>query len=184
MIAIRDISPSGRILRFIDDELVPLSSGQISFIRLAAQLSLFIENGSLVLLDEPETHLHPDLLTDTVAVLDKVLELSGSIAIAATHSAYLVREVPSSQVHIIKTTKTNRVEVVQPRLKTFGADVGTISQFVFGDAIVNRLVDSLENALDAEDPASTREWLESIKAELSTEAMMHLIRELDLRQRG
>lgn len=50
-------------IRVIDGHEYPLSSGEISFVRFAAQASLHIENGSLLLLDEPETHLHPNFIS-------------------------------------------------------------------------------------------------------------------------
>lgn len=63
------VNGSGRLLKWVKNEAFPLSSGQLSFIRLAAQLCTFIENGSLVLMDEPETHLHPNLITGLVGML-------------------------------------------------------------------------------------------------------------------
>jgi predicted ATPase len=176
------VDPWGNLKRRVNGESVPLSSGQQSFIRMAAQLCTYIENGSLLLMDEPETHLHPNLITSLVAMLDRVLSLTGSIALVATHSAYLVREVPQSQVHIIRERDYERkVEVVRPRLKTFGADVGAISHFVFGDDIVNRLIVQLEERL-GEDPVAAQHWLESIEAELSMEAVMALRREIEKRK--
>lgn len=80
----------------IDDSVYPLSSGQLSFIKFIMQACLFIENGTLVLLDEPETHLHPNFISEFVRVLDRLLKLTGSISVIATHSAYFVREIPSS----------------------------------------------------------------------------------------
>ncbi|HTH76158.1 MAG TPA: AAA family ATPase [Trinickia sp.] len=176
------VSLRGHLMRRVDGGAVSLSSGQLSFIRLAAQLCTFIENGSLVLMDEPETHLHPNLITGLVAMLHKILTLTGSIAIAATHSAYLVREVPQSQVHIIRQSReSSRVEIIKPRLRTFGADVGAISHFVFGDDIVNRLIKELEPKIHG-DIATAEEWLASIEAELSTEAFMLLTREIEKRR--
>jgi predicted ATPase len=168
---------SGDLVRQIEGESVPLSSGQLSFIRLAAQLCLHIENGSLLLIDEPETHLHPNLITDLVAMLNRILELSGSVAIVATHSAYLVREVPGSQVHVIRENAERLIEVVQPRLKTFGADVGSISNFVFGDDIVNRLITEIEERIQAS-PKRHANWKDDLRRELSTEALIFLEREI------
>lgn len=176
--AMRRLDKSGQIVRYLNGVLTPLSSGQLSYMRLAAQLCLNVENGSLVLIDEPETHLHPNMITDLVAMLDKILELSGSIAIVATHSAYLVREVPGSQVHIIKANDDGTVEIGQPRLRTFGADVGAISNFVFGDDVINRLIEQVAEKLKAE-PALYTNWKESLKSQLSTEAVMYLIQEME-----
>ncbi|SED79287.1 AAA domain-containing protein, putative AbiEii toxin, Type IV TA system [Burkholderia sp. WP9] len=176
------VSLTGQLMRRVDGGAVSLSSGQLSFIRLAVQLCTFIENGSLVLMDEPETHLHPNLITGLVAMLDRILRLTGSIAIAATHSAYLVREVPQSQVHIIRQPEASGpVEILKPRLRTFGADVGAISHFVFGDDIVNRLIEELEPKIQG-DTAAAEQWLASVESELSTEAFMLLTREIEKRR--
>ena len=169
---------NGLLLKRVHDlGVFPMSSGQVSFVRLAAQLSHTVENGTLILIDEPETHLHPNLITDFVGMLNKILELTGSIAIVATHSAYLVREVPRSQVHVIQEDDGD-IEVVSPRLKTFGADVGAISEFVFGDGIVNRLVIEVEQRLKRS-PELRNVWQEKLKTELSPEAIMYLAEALE-----
>ncbi|MHC5791870.1 AAA family ATPase, partial [Streptococcus pyogenes] len=80
-----------------DDEY-PLSSGQLSFFKFALLACLHIENGSFVLLDEPETHLHPSMISDFITLLDNILERTGSYALIATHSTYFVREVAREQV--------------------------------------------------------------------------------------
>lgn len=171
--AARRVDRSGRLMTLVGKEYAPLSSGQISFVRIAAQLCLHIDNGTLLLVDEPETHLHPNLVTDLIAMLNDILELSGSIAIIATHSAYLLREVPNTQVHVIRETADKRIDIVHPRLKTFGADVGAISDFVFGDSIVNRLIDKIETDLK-EQPERFKDWENDLKSQLPSEAIMEL----------
>jgi predicted ATPase len=153
----------------------PMSSGQISFFRFALQACLYIENGTLVLIDEPETHLHPNLISDFVEILDEILLLTGSIAIIATHSAYFVREVPRSQVNVLNDKIVNKQKFIsceQPRLKTFGADIGAISHFVFGDNFRNALLDKVIEKLKGENN------LEQLENELSTEMIMALRREI------
>lgn len=172
--AVRRTDKNGIVLRKNDEfEIFPLSSGQMSFIRLAAQICLTVENATLILIDEPETHLHPNLITEFVGMLNKILELTGSIAIVATHSAYLVREVPRSQVHVIQE-RNGFVDVVTPRLRTFGADVGAISEFVFGDDIINRLVKDVERRMIV-NPQLRNSWKDSVAEELSPEAVMYLM---------
>lgn len=124
--------------RVVAGEGYPLSSGEISFLKFAAQLSLHIENGSL-LLDEPETHLHPNFISRFVSLLDGLLEATGSAAIIATHSAYFVREVFREQVTVFSVDNDNMVRVQRPKLRAFGADVGAISYFVFGEDEPSRL---------------------------------------------
>lgn len=119
--------------------LYPMSSGQLSFFKFALLACLHIENGSFVLLDEPETHLHPSLISDFVTLLDNILERTGSYALIATHSAYFVREVAREQVHVFKKSSDGDIQVLNPRLKTFGANIGDISHFVFDEDIGNSL---------------------------------------------
>ncbi|PSM13050.1 AAA family ATPase [Stenotrophomonas maltophilia] len=129
-------------VRVVDGAALPLSSGEASFVTFAAQLCDCIENGSLVLLDEPETHLHPNLISSFCSLLEKTLRATGSSAVIATHSAYFVREVFREQVTVINRTG-NFTEIVKPRLRTFGADIGAISRFVFGEEDESRLAHQL-----------------------------------------
>lgn len=134
-------------VRLIDGVGYPLSSGEISFVRFSAQASLHVENGSLILLDEPETHLHPNFISQFVSLLDNLLVQTGSAAIIATHSAYFVREVFQEQVSVLRADQDGFVSVERPALRTFGADVGAISYFVFGEDEPSQLAAALEARL-------------------------------------
>lgn len=134
-------------MRVIDGTGFPLSSGEMSFLKFAAQVSLYIDNGTLLLLDEPETHLHPRFISKFSILLDSLLALSGSIAIISTHSVYFVREVFSEQVRVIRSYNRHEIKVETPRLRTFGADVGEISFFVFGEDSPSEMAKSLEREL-------------------------------------
>lgn len=136
-------------VRVVSGEGYPLSSGEISFLKFAAQVSLYIENGSLLLLDEPETHLHPNFISRFVSLLDGLLEATGSAAIISTHSAYFVREVFREQVTVLSVDSDNLVQAQRPILRTFGADVGAISYFVFGEDEPSRLAEEVERRLIA-----------------------------------
>ena len=137
-----------------------LSSGEQVMLRFAAQATLSIEKGSLLLLDEPETHLHPNFVADLMEMLHNLLSATGSAAIVATHSAYVVREVPRRRVNIL-TLADRGVDVGPPRLQTFGASIDTISQFVFGDT---NFAHRYQKAL--------REWVEREGAELGLEVII------------
>ncbi len=136
-------------VRVVDGKGYPLSSGEFSFMKFAAQASLHIENGSLLLLDEPETHLHPNFISQFVSLLDGLLEATGSAAIIATHSAYFVREVFREQVTVLSVDSESHVSAQRPKLRTFGADVGAISYFVFGEDEPSRLAKEVEQRLVA-----------------------------------
>lgn len=115
-----------------------LSSGEVALLRFAAQAVASLRRGTVFLFDEPETHLHPNYVSQFMEMLDRLLDQSGSIALIATHSAYVVREAPARRVRIItrETTRegeTPTITIDPPTMQTFGASIDTISQFVFGD---------------------------------------------------
>ncbi|WP_323131111.1 MULTISPECIES: AAA family ATPase [Sinorhizobium] len=122
----------------LDDEgrVRRLSSGELSMLRLAVQMVAAIEPGCLLLLDEPENHLHPNFVSQAMELLHQILSATKSVAIIATHSAYVVREVPRQRVHIL-TLEDRQITIASPRLQTFGASIDTISQFVFGDTNID-----------------------------------------------
>lgn len=157
-------------VRVIGGRSYALSSGEQSFLRFAAIASLYIENGSLVLLDEPETHLHPNFISQFVAVLDNILETTGSAAIIATHSVYFVRETFEDQVIVLRSDQDRTIVAEQPKLKTFGADVGAISYFVFGEDQPSRLAQKVEDVI-ADGSASWQETFETFKDDLSLELL-------------
>lgn len=123
-----------------------------------------------MLLDEPETHMHPNMISDFVELLDEILENTGSLALIATHSAYFVREVSREQVHIF-SKQDNSVHISTPRLRTFGSDVDSISQFIFCEDVDNRLVDKIFNRIKDKRYEQVHEEL---SAELSMSAMLNL----------
>ena len=166
-------------MRYVDGRATPLSSGQVTLLKFAAIACLHIENGTLVLLDEPETHFHPNFVSLFVELLDGLLKETGSLAIVASHSPYLVREVPRSQVFIYKRSEYSDVHIVKPRLKTFGADIDAISHFVFDDSIVNRLGENLVKELaEIKNTQQFSEFIEQNRDELPLEMLMYIERRL------
>jgi predicted ATPase len=140
-----EIILSGEPLRLINNECCPLSSGEISFIKFCVQVCLYIENGTLLLIDEPETHLHPSFINKFMSLLDNLLEMTGSSAIIATHSVYLLREVFKEQVTILRRRNDGMVVSEKPRLSTFGANIGNISYFVFGESEPTQILNKVKN---------------------------------------
>lgn len=157
-------------VRVINDRAYPLSSGEHSFLRFAAIASMYIENGTLVLLDEPETHLHPNFISQFVAVLDNLLRYTGSAAIIATHSVYFVREAFEDQVIVLRSNAEREIFAERPKLKTFGADVGAISYFVFGEDEPSNLAREVERQIAATS-GSWPEVFEKYKDEISLDLL-------------
>lgn len=110
-----------------------LSSGQQTFVDLVINILSLIKLNSLILIDEPENTLHPNLEVDFMRILQSILNDFDSFAIIATHSATIVREVPSEFVHVIKLNELSQPVINPPSIKTFGADIGTITNYIFDD---------------------------------------------------
>ena len=179
LLALSEISNQPKFRTLTDNKAIPLSSGQSAFIKFAIQASLFIEEGSLVLLDEPETHLHPNYISLFISLLDRILKETKSIAIIATHSAYIVREVPRTQVQVFREDKNGNIAISNPRLKTFGSEIDSISFFIFEDHIHNRLVAQIEKIIP-KNKEERRDFFEELKDELSPEMLMYLNRKIKL----
>ncbi|MCL1091080.1 AAA family ATPase [Shewanella profunda] len=158
----------------VADEYYPLSSGQLTYFQFTLQCCLYIENGTLIVLDEPETHMHPNFIGEFVELLDYLLEHTGSFSIIATHSPYFVREVGRKQVHIFSTKDDGFIDISTPRLRTFGADVESISQFVFNEDIENRLTDKIFKKI-------RHRTFESVAGELGDELSLGAL--MDLKSR-
>lgn len=85
----------------------------------------------MVLMDEPEGHLHPPLLAAFTRTLSNLMQSRNGVAIVATHSPVILQEAPAACVW-----KVRRVGDVQfaerPTIETFGENVGTLTNSIFG----------------------------------------------------
>ncbi len=108
-----------------------LSSGHGIVLLTVTRLVELVEERSLVLLDEPEGHLHPPLLSAFVRALSDLLSQRNGVAIVATHSPVVLQEVPKSCVWVLsRTGRSSRAD--RPEIETFGENVGVLTREVFG----------------------------------------------------
>lgn len=107
-----------------------LSAGQRLVAAIFSNIIGFIEEGSLLLIDEPETNLHPGLLSTFIAALNETLDEFDSYAIVATHSPIVLQQVPSRYVRQFVRTNTNKPRVRPLKFECFGEDLGEITRNV------------------------------------------------------
>lgn len=108
-----------------------LSSGHAIVLLTLTKLIETVEEKTLVLMDEPESHLHPPLLSAFTRALSELLLNRNGIAIIATHSPVVLQETPRTCVSILRRSRlVGRVE--KPTVETFGENVGTLTREVFG----------------------------------------------------
>ncbi|MCF2906512.1 ATP-binding protein [Octadecabacter sp. CECT 8868] len=92
------LSLSGVGVELIDGgptDLLQASSGQLSMVSALIALASVIENGSLVLIDEPELSLHPEWQVKYVDLLLRTFaRYKGCHFVVATHSPMVISELP------------------------------------------------------------------------------------------
>lgn len=131
------------------------SSGHKIVLLTITRLVENIEEKSLVLLDEPEAHLHPPLLAAFIRVLSELMVSRNGVAIIATHSPVVLQEVPKSCVW--KLRRNGLIATVDNlQLESFGENVGALTREVFGLEVTHsgyhRLIaDAVEESDDFDD---------------------------------
>lgn len=108
-----------------------LSSGHAIVLLTLTKLIETVEEKTLVLIDEPESHLHPPLLSAFTRALSDLLLNRNGVAIIATHSPVVLQEVPKSCVSILRRTRLDGF-VDRPESETFGENAGILTREVFG----------------------------------------------------
>ncbi|CAH0172867.1 hypothetical protein SRABI128_01078 [Microbacterium sp. Bi128] len=121
----------------IDDELSlraldfeALSSGHKIALLTIASLVRYCDERTLVLLDEPESHLHPPLLAAVTRVISDLMTSINGLTIVATHSPVVLQEVPRRCAWIIWNLGGG-ARVARPSIETFGANLGVLTREVF-----------------------------------------------------
>lgn len=126
-----------------------MSSGHSIVLLTMTKLVEMVEEKTLVLLDKPESHLHPPLLSAFTRALSELLFSRNGVAIIATHSPVVLQEVPKSCVW--KMTRS-RLEARsdRPNRETFGENVGVLTREVFGlEVSKSGFHEMLESAVNA-----------------------------------
>ncbi|MGX1348010.1 putative ATPase [Bradyrhizobium elkanii] len=108
-----------------------MSSGHAIVLLTITKLVARVDEKTLVLFDEPESHLHPPLLSALIRSLSRLLSSRNAIAIIATHSPVVLQEIPKSCVWKITRSGLSS-EWRRPEVETFGENVGTLTREVFG----------------------------------------------------
>lgn len=108
-----------------------LSAGQKLVALTLTSLARHLRPGSLVLHDEPETHLHPALLAALLRAIHTLLERLDSYAVIATHSIIPLQETPSTNVVILDRYDDGSVRTHRPVEQCFANTLDEISRIAF-----------------------------------------------------
>lgn len=108
-----------------------LSSGHAIVLLTMTRLVEVVDERTLVLLDEPEGHLHPPLLSAFVRALSDLLVKRNGVAVIATHSPVVLQEVPRSCAWKLRRSRLVAV-AERPAVESFGENVSVLTREVFG----------------------------------------------------
>ena len=137
-----------------------LSSGELFLLAMMSRLVSTVRTESLVVMDEPEMHLHPNAIGDLVRTMRLVAEEYSSCVIIAMHSPLVLQQIPSRYVRVLQrvgnTTTCKRLD-----LESFGENLTTLTESVFHAAdeprpyleqleamVENHSLDEIEKAFD------------------------------------
>jgi len=113
-----------------EDKLSRLSSGQAILAHTITALIAWIEPNSIVLFDEPETHLHPNAVASLFSSFNQILDTYESFAVVATHSPVVIQEIPGKRVIMFTREKNNTI--ANPiGIETFGENISELTRHVF-----------------------------------------------------
>ncbi|SIT13320.1 AAA domain-containing protein, putative AbiEii toxin, Type IV TA system [Chryseobacterium ureilyticum] len=114
-----------------------MSSGQLALFYIITEIVANIRYNSLLIFDEPETHLHPNAITEFMSAIIHLLEEFDSYCIIATHSPLVVREVFSDSIYVFEKDE-NIPRVRKLEFETFGENLSTITEEIFGNRDVSK----------------------------------------------
>ncbi|WP_264550789.1 ATP-dependent nuclease [Flavobacterium sp. N2038] len=113
-----------------------LSSGHKIILLTITTLVEKLQEKSLLLMDEPEAHLHPPLLAAFIRSVSDLLIKTNGVAIVSTHSPVILQEVPRSCVWKLRRIG-NITDSYRLSRESFGENVGVLTNDVFGLEVTN-----------------------------------------------
>lgn len=147
-----------------------LSSGHRVVLLIITRLIEIVEEKTLVLIDEPENHLHPPLFSLLIRTVSNFLIYRNGVAIIATHSPIVLQEVPKECVWIY-SRKEKSLKFERPIDETFGENISTLNKNVFKlqleDATYFNLIKQMVENYD-----SLKEVYNVFNYKLGSEAML------------
>lgn len=143
------------------------SSGHKIVLLCLTRLVELVEERTLVLIDEPEAHLHPPLQASFIRALSNLLTSRNGAGILATHSPVMLQEVPQDCVWLL-FRDAQSISYERPQIETFAENLGVLTREVFRLEVTqsgyhNLLADAVKQS------GSLEEVFERFRGHLGTE---------------
>lgn len=156
----------GKTIAFDD-----LSDGEAQLIQIIGAAHLFSAENTLMIFDEPETHLNPSWRTRFHQHLNKAIqpdahpnigESDGQVqAFISTHSPFLLSSLQKSDILRFKRNN-DLIDMDQPTSETYGASFESIiKQFFELDSMISQTaVEDIKSHLERDDKQMVKQWIE------------------------
>ena len=103
-----------------------LSSGQHILLYTISEIVSNIRRDSLLLFDEPETHLHPNAISQLMNIIYELAHKFESYCIITTHSPLIIQELLSKNVFILEKDE-NIPYIKKIGIESFGENLTTLT---------------------------------------------------------
>lgn len=152
-----------------------LSSGQTILLYIVVEILAEIRYDSLILFDEPETHLHPNAITQLVSIIYDLVDQFDSYCVIATHSPLIVQSLKSDSVYITEREE-NIFSIRKIGSESFGENLSKITDEIFGNRDVSQEYKKIIQNLISNDKSYEEvvKILESEEVPLSLNAKMYI----------
>lgn len=110
------------------EKISKLSSGQATILLYLTKLVFCINQGSLVIFDEPETFMHPPMIKSFIRAVSDIVNKLGAFCLVATHSPVVIQEIPHCNVY--KLSSDHNISSIT--YKTYGQNLDTLYKNIYG----------------------------------------------------
>lgn len=169
-------------LQDIQDDYVKMSTGQKVVLTVLTDIAVHMKEQSLLLMDEPESFLHPPLLSSMIRTISAFCKKMNAAVVVATHSPIVIQEIPRQAVKVFEKREGHTI-VRSPRIETFGENIDTLSSEVFGiDSTKAGFYRLIQEQVDEGETLS--EILNCFHKQLGSEALSYLQLLVEERETG
>jgi len=136
-----------------------MSSGEYSLLFIFCNIVANIRYDSLLLFDEPETHLHPNAITSLMSAMYQLLDEFQSYAIVVTHSPLIVREMRSIGVRVME--RIDNLPVIRSiDMESLGANISALVEEIFENKDIpkyykTKIEELIDNGISYDELVST-----------------------------
>ncbi|WCC45998.1 AAA family ATPase [Tenacibaculum finnmarkense] len=114
-----------------------LSSGQSIMLDIMTKIIANIRYDSLILFDEPETHLHPNAISQLINSIYELVESFDSYCLITTHSPIIIQNIFGKNVYVME--KDNNIPFLRKiGIESFGENLTILTEDVFENRDINK----------------------------------------------